>query len=66
MRPFPNGGGFFEVVNPNTDEVFYTRAGAFEENALGVVVTRDQYRYQLQGVDGLINLSLNDNETLLF
>lgn len=61
----PNGGGFFQVVDPATDEVFYTRAGAFEENALGVVVTRDQYRYQLQGVDGSIDLSLNDNETLL-
>ena len=61
----PNGGGFFEVVDPVTDEVFYTRAGAFEENAQGLVVTRDQYRYQLQGVDGLINLSLDGNETLL-
>lgn len=61
----PNGGGFFEVVDPVTDEVFYTRAGAFEENAQGLVVTRDQYRYQLQGVDGLINLTLDGNETLL-
>mgnify|MGYP001174374842 FL=1 len=61
----PNGGGFFEVVDPVTDEVFYTRAGAFEENAQGLVVTRDQYRYQLQGVDGLINLTLGGNETLL-
>ena len=43
---------------------FYTRAGAFEENAQGLVVTRDQYRYQLQGVDGLINLTLGGNETL--
>ena len=59
----PNGGGFFEVVDPVTDEVFYTRAGAFEENAQGLVVTRDQYRYQLQGVDGLINLTLDGNET---
>jgi len=61
----PNGGGFFEVVDPVTDEVFYTRAGAFEENAQGLVVTRDQYRYQLQGVNGLINLSLQGTETLL-
>ena len=61
----PNGGGFFEVVNPTTAEVFFTRAGAFEEDIAGTVVTRDQYRYQLQGIDGPINLALNDNETLI-
>ena len=48
----PNGGGFFEVVNPTTAEVFFTRAGAFEEDVVGNVVTSDQYRYQLQGIDG--------------
>ena len=61
----PNGGGFFEVVNPTTAETYFTRAGAFEEDAVGAVVTRDQYRYQLQGIDGTINLALNDNETLI-
>ena len=61
----PNGGGFFEVVNPTTAEVFYTRAGAFEEDVQGNVVTRDQYRYQLQGIDGLVNLALQDGETLI-
>lgn len=61
----PNGGGFFEVVNPTTAEVFFTRAGAFEEDVVGNVVTRDQYRYQLQGIDGLVNLALQDGETLI-
>ena len=61
----PNGGGFFEVVNPTTAEVFFTRAGAFEEDVEGNVVTRDQYRYQLQGIDGLVNLALQDGETLI-
>ena len=61
----PNGGGFFEVVNSTTGEVFFTRAGAFEEDVTGTVVTRDQYRYQLQGVDGPVNLALNDGETLI-
>ena len=61
----PNGGGFFEVINPTTAEVFYTRAGSFEQNVQGLVVTRDQYRYQLQGVNGPIDLTLQDGETLL-
>ena len=53
-KPFLMVVVFFQVVDPATDEVFYTRAGAFEENAQGVVVTGDQFRYQLQGVDGSI------------
>jgi flagellar hook protein FlgE len=61
----PNGGGFFEVINPTTAEVFYTRAGSFEQNVQGLVVTRDQYRYQLQGVNGPLDLTLQDGETLL-
>ncbi len=43
----PNGGGFFEIVDPVSEEIFYTRAGAFESTKEGLVVTRDQYRYQL-------------------
>ena len=61
----PNGGGFFEVINPTTAEVFYTRAGSFEQNVQGLVVTRDQYRYQLQGGNCPLDLSLQDGETLL-
>lgn len=53
----PNGGGFFEVVDDNTGEIFYTRAGAFEANERDLVVTRDQFEYKLQGVDGDIDLS---------
>jgi flagellar hook protein FlgE len=45
----PNAGGFFEVTDPATGELFYTRAGSFETNIAGVVVTRDRFRYQLQG-----------------
>ena len=45
--------------------MFYTRAGSFEQNVQGLVVTRDQYRYQLQGVNGPLDLTLQDGETLL-
>ena len=48
----PNGGGFFEVADPVTGELFYTRAGAFESTAEGKIVTRDQYQYELQGFQG--------------
>ena len=61
----PNGGGFFEIVDPVSEEVFYTRAGAFESDNQGLVVTRDQYRYQLQGAQGVLELKLEENETLL-
>ena len=53
----PNGGGFFEVVDDNTGEIFYTRAGAFEANERELVVTRDQFEYKLQGSKGDIDLS---------
>ena len=61
----PNGGGFFEIADPVTGELFYTRAGAFESTVEGFVVTRDQYRYQLQGVDGPLVVGTQDRETLL-
>jgi flagellar hook protein FlgE len=61
----PNGGGFFEIADPVTGELFYTRAGAFESTVEGFVVTRDQYRYQLQGVDGPLVVGTQDGETLL-
>ena len=41
----PNGGGF-ELQDPTTGDLFYTRAGAFESTVEGLVVTRDQYRYR--------------------
>ena len=62
----PNGGGFFEVINPTTAEVFYTRAGSFEQNVQGLVVTRDQYRYQLLSAEGKpLVVGLEEGETLL-
>ena len=61
----PNAGGFFQVVDPVTEEVYFTRAGAFEATNQGVLVTRDQYRYQLQGLNGAVQVSLEDGETLL-
>ena len=44
----PNGGGFFEVFDPVSDQLFYTRAGAFEATSDGKLVTRDSYRYHLE------------------
>ncbi|MDA7792118.1 flagellar hook basal-body protein [Opitutales bacterium] len=62
----PNGGGFFEVIDPESGEVFYTRAGAFESTAEGIVVTRDQNRFQLTNIqDQPLLLGLEDGEDLL-
>jgi flagellar hook protein FlgE len=63
----PNAGGFFEITDSNTGELFYTRAGAFESDNNGFVVTRDQYRYRLQGVEGEVSVALPDpeNQSLL-
>ncbi len=38
-----DGKGFFTVENPTTSEKFYTRNGAFTQNAQGVIVTQDGY-----------------------
>jgi len=61
----PNAGGFFEVADPVTGELFYSRAGAFEATNEGFVVTRDQYRYQLQGVDNALTVAVPDTQTLI-
>jgi len=61
----PNGGGFFEVADPVSGELLYTRAGAFESTVEGFVVTRDQFRYQLQGLDGPLLVGPQQGETLL-
>lgn len=62
----PNAGGFFEIQDPTTGELFYTRAGAFESTVEGFVVTRDQYRYQLLNVEGKpLVVGLEEGETLL-
>jgi flagellar hook protein FlgE len=64
----PNGGGFFEVLDPKTGELFYTRAGSFEATADGKVVTRDQYRYQLMNANANgepLQIGLLEGEDLL-
>jgi len=62
----PNGGGFFEVFDPISNQFFYTRAGAFEATSEGKIVTRDAYRFELQDVVGEnVKIGLNDNESLL-
>jgi flagellar hook protein FlgE len=68
----PNGGGFFQVIDPGTGELFYTRSGAFESTVEGKIVTRDQYRYELQGflgenadADGSLLVGANEGEAIL-
>ena len=62
----PNAGGFFEVIDPDSGEIFYTRAGAFESTAEGIVVTRDQNRFQLTDIEGQpLLLGLQEGEDLL-
>ena len=63
----PNAGGFFEVIDPDSGEIFYTRAGAFESTAEGIVVTRDQNRYQLNDIEGqpLLSRTSMEGEDLL-
>ena len=59
----PNAGGFFELADPVTGELFYPRAGAFESDNTGFVVTRDQYRYQLQGLDNAVSVAVPNPQT---
>lgn len=61
----PNAGGFFEVTDVASGELFYTRAGSFDSTLAGNVVTRDPYQYQLQGQDGPLLLAPQDGETIL-
>jgi flagellar hook protein FlgE len=61
----PNGGGFFEVVNPLTSEILYTRAGSFESLVDGTIVTRDTYQHRLQSQNGDLVIAPQDGETLL-
>ncbi|MBL62877.1 MAG: hypothetical protein CMI30_05645 [Opitutae bacterium] len=61
----PNGGGFFEVVNPTTTETFYTRAGSFESLVDGTIVTRDANQYRLQMQNGDLVIAAGEGESLL-
>jgi flagellar basal-body rod protein FlgG len=40
-----NGRGWFQIAGPNGD-LFYSRAGAFNKNSLGQIVTLDGYQVQ--------------------
>ena len=63
----PNAGGFFELLDPTTGELFYTRAGAFESTVDGFVVTRDQYRFQLLDANGKpLVVALEEGETFAY
>lgn len=39
-----NGRGWFQVTDPTTGQILYTRAGSFSTNALGQIVTSDGYQ----------------------
>ena len=65
-QALPNAGGFFEVADPNSGELFYTRAGAFESTTDGFVVTRDQHRFVLQSVGGgAVRVGVDQGDNLL-
>jgi flagellar hook protein FlgE len=65
-QALPNAGGFFEVADPNSGELFYTRAGAFESTPEGFVVTRDQYRFVLQSSEGgAVRVGVDQGDNLL-
>jgi len=62
----PHAGGFFEVVDPNSQEKYYTRVGSFDVTAEGTLVTRDQFRYELQNNNGeSLQYTLEEGESLL-
>ena len=62
----PNGGGFFEVLNPVSGDILYTRVGAFEASSDGQIVTRDEFRFQLMDTEGTpLSMALEEGEELL-
>ncbi len=62
----PNAGGFFEVVDPSTGDKFFTRVGSFDVTAEGKLVTRDQFRYEVQNTNGeSLSYTLEEGESLL-
>ena len=62
----PNAGGFFEVVDPSTGDKFFTRVGSFDVSAEGKLVTRDQFRYEVQNTNGeSLSYTLEEGESLL-
>jgi flagellar hook protein FlgE len=62
----PNGGGFFEVFDPVSGDILYTRVGAFEASSDGQIVTRDEFRFQLMDTQGApLSMALEEGEDLL-
>jgi flagellar hook protein FlgE len=62
----PNGGGFFEVLDPVSGDILYTRVGAFESSSDGQIVTRDEFRFQLMNTEGTpLSMALEEREELL-
>ena len=62
----PNGGGFFEVLDPVSGDILYTRVGAFESSSDGQIVTRDEFRFQLMNTEGTpLSMALEEGEELL-
>jgi flagellar hook protein FlgE len=62
----PNGGGFFEVLDPVSGDILYTRVGAFESSSDGQIVTRDEFRFQLMNTEGTpLSMTLEEGEELL-
>jgi flagellar hook protein FlgE len=62
----PNGGGFFEVLDPVSGDILYTRVGAFEASSDGQIVTRDEFRFQLMNTEGTpLSMALEEREELL-
>jgi flagellar hook protein FlgE len=62
----PNGGGFFEVLDPVSGDILYTRVGAFEASSDGQIVTRDEFRFQLMDTVGTpLSMALEEGEELL-
>lgn len=64
-----NGSGFFKVVDPETDAVYYTRNGSFRRDSEGYLITSQGYRLQgstgdLQVPDTATNPTTGDTESV--
>lgn len=61
-----NGEGFFQILLPN-GETAYTRAGSFEPNAEGTIVTADGYQVQpgLTIPQNAVDITINPNGEVL-
>ena len=60
----PNAGGFFELADPVTGELFIPERVPLRLR-IKALVTRDQYRYQLQGLDNALSVAVADTESLV-